>query len=133
MALHGGGLAAGGGGRGQLTHLPNNFNDSESIFGKGAEQNHRTLKCSQIMSTQFFKHAAPLSDDTAIHTDKNISYSSYYRGSPDSTNFVPPGNRTIAKIVLSGDLFSTKNVNSALQICKAPFFHNFLYTEVILV
>ena len=26
----------------------------------------------------------------------------WYRGSPDSTNFVLPGNRTIAKIVLSG-------------------------------
>ena len=26
-----------------------------------------------------------------------------YRGSPDSTNFGPPGDRTIAKIVLSGD------------------------------
>ena len=26
-----------------------------------------------------------------------------YRGSPDSTNFGPPGNRTNAKIVLSGD------------------------------
>ena len=26
-----------------------------------------------------------------------------YRGSPDSTNFVLPGNRTIAKIVLSGN------------------------------
>ena len=31
-----------------------------------------------------------------------------YRGSPDSTNFGPPGDRTIAKIVLSGDWFSTK-------------------------
>ena len=27
----------------------------------------------------------------------------WYRGSPDSTNFVLPGNSTIAKIVLSGD------------------------------
>ena len=27
----------------------------------------------------------------------------WYRGSPDSTNFGPPGDRTIAKIVLSGD------------------------------
>ena len=26
-----------------------------------------------------------------------------YRGSPNSTNFGPPGDRTIAKIVLSGD------------------------------
>ena len=26
-----------------------------------------------------------------------------YRGSPDSTNFWPPGDRTIAKIVLIGD------------------------------
>ena len=26
-----------------------------------------------------------------------------YRGSPDSTKFGPPGDRTIAKIVLSGD------------------------------
>ena len=26
-----------------------------------------------------------------------------YRGSPDSMNFVPPGNCTIAKIVLNGD------------------------------
>ena len=33
---------------------------------------------------------------------------SIYRGSPDSTNFGPPGDRTIAKIVLSGDWFSTK-------------------------
>ena len=28
-----------------------------------------------------------------------------YRGSPDNTNFGPPGDRTIAKIVLSGDWF----------------------------
>ena len=31
-----------------------------------------------------------------------------YRGSPDSTNFGPPGDCTIVKIVLSGDWFSTK-------------------------
>ena len=31
-----------------------------------------------------------------------------YRGSPDNTNFGPPGDRTIAKIVLCGDWFSTK-------------------------
>ena len=37
-----------------------------------------------------------------------------YRGSPDSTNFAHPGNRTIEKIVLSGDWFSTKKVKSAL-------------------
>ena len=29
---------------------------------------------------------------------------SEYRGSPNSTNFGPPGDRSIAKIVLSGDL-----------------------------
>ena len=38
----------------------------------------------------------------------NELYHRIYRGSPDSTNFVLPGNRTIAKIVLSGDWFSTK-------------------------
>ena len=30
------------------------------------------------------------------------------RGSPDSSNFGPTGDRTIAKIILSGDSFSTK-------------------------
>ena len=34
-------------------------------------------------------------------TNHKIDY--MYRGSPDSTNFGPPGDRTIAKIVLSGD------------------------------
>ena len=33
----------------------------------------------------------------------NIEKGTKYRGSPDSTNFGLPGNRTIAKIVLSGD------------------------------
>ena len=36
-----------------------------------------------------------------------------YSWSPDSTNFVPPGNRTIVKIVLNGDWFSTKSMKSA--------------------
>ena len=31
-----------------------------------------------------------------------------YRGTPDSTNLGPPGDRTIAKIVLNRDWFSTK-------------------------
>ena len=36
------------------------------------------------------------------------------QGSPDSTNFAAPGNRTNEKIVLSGSWFSTKNVKSPL-------------------
>ena len=40
--------------------------------------------------------------------DKEIFLEQWYRGSPDSTNFAHPGNRTIEKIVLNGDLFSTK-------------------------
>ena len=39
------------------------------------------------------------------HTISNLKQLNIilYRGSPDSTNFGPPGDRTIAKIVLSGD------------------------------
>ena len=44
-----------------------------------------------------------------------------YRGSPDSTNFAPPGNRTNAKIVLSGDRFSTKIMIYNFWIFKVLF------------
>ena len=50
---------------------------------------------------------------------------SKYRGSPDSTNFVPPGNSTIAKIVLFGDWFSTKVAIYDFWISKVPFFSYF--------
>jgi hypothetical protein len=45
-----------------------------------------------------------------------------YKGSPDSTIFVLPGNRTIAKIILSGDWFSTKIAIYDFWIFKVPFF-----------
>ena len=46
-------------------------------------------------------------------------------GPPDSTNFVPPGNRTIAKIILFGDWFSTKIAIYDFLISKVPFFSYF--------
>ena len=52
-----------------------------------------------------------------------------YRGSPDSTNFAPPRNCTIAKIVLSGDCFSTKNIKCVSQISKVPFFTQLTYIK----
>ena len=48
-----------------------------------------------------------------------------YRESQDSTNFVLPGNRTIAKIVLSGGWFSTKIVIYEFWIFKVPSFSSF--------
>ena len=48
-----------------------------------------------------------------------------YRGSPDSTNFVLPGNCTIAKIVLSGVWFSTKIAIYDFWIFKVPVFSSF--------
>ena len=52
-------------------------------------------------------HANPNWDLTK--SKNNLSHiQALYRGSPDSTNFGPPGDRTIVKIVLSGDWFSTK-------------------------
>ena len=50
-----------------------------------------------------------------------------YRDSPDSTVFVPPGNRTIAKTVLIGDWFSTKIAIYDFWIFKVPFFPWFIY------
>ena len=47
------------------------------------------------------------------------------RGSPHSTNFALPGNRTIAKIVLSGDWFSIKITIYDFWIFKVPFFSPF--------
>ena len=58
---------------------------------------------------------------TEIHYS-DYSESSKYRGSPDSTNFVLPGIRTIAKIVLSGDWFSTKITIYDFWISKVLFF-----------
>ena len=49
----------------------------------------------------------------------------YYRGSPDSTNFAQPGNRTIEKIVLSGDWFDTKITVYDFWIFKVPYFSSF--------
>ena len=48
-----------------------------------------------------------------------------YRGSPDSTIFVLPDNRTIEKIVLSGDWFSTKIAIYDIWIFKVPFLCSF--------
>ena len=45
-----------------------------------------------------------------------------YRGSPDSTKFLLLGNCAIAKIVLSGDWFSTKIVVYDFWISKVLFF-----------
>ena len=50
------------------------------------------------------------------------SNTSWYRESPDSTNFVPPWNRTDAKIVLNRDWFSTKILIYDFWIFKVPFF-----------
>ena len=52
---------------------------------------------------------------------KNNNVKSYYRGSPHSTNFGLQGNRTIAKIVLNGDWFSTKITIYDFSISKVPF------------
>ena len=38
-----------------------------------------------------------------FHESKHLKFKNMYRGSPNSTNFGPAGDRTIAKIVLSGD------------------------------
>ena len=46
----------------------------------------------------------------------------YYRDSPHSTNFMPPGNRNVGKIVLFGDWFSTKIAIYDFWIVKVPFF-----------
>ena len=54
-----------------------------------------------------------------------VTFFILYRGSPDSTVFVHPGNRTIAKTVLIGDWFSTKSAIYAFWILKVPFFANF--------
>ena len=54
----------------------------------------------------------------------------WYRGSPDSTNFAHPGNRTIEKIVLNGDLFSTKITIYDFWIFKVPFFSYLILKKV---
>ena len=46
-----------------------------------------------------------------------------YRGSPDSTNFVPPGNHTIAKIVLFGTDLELKLRFMTFGFPKSPFSH----------
>ena len=53
-----------------------------------------------------------------------------YRESPDSTNFAHPGNRTIEKIVLNGDLFSTKITIYDFWIFKVPFFSYLMLKNV---
>ena len=47
-----------------------------------------------------------------------------YRESPDSTVFMPPGNRTIAKTVLIGDWFSIKLQFMTFGFSKSPFLHD---------
>ena len=49
----------------------------------------------------------------------------WYRGSPVSTVFAHPGNRTIDKTVLFGDWFSTKIAIYDFWIFKVPFFAHF--------
>ena len=60
-------------------------------------------------------------------TSNLMCLSLIYRGSPDSTVFAPPGNRTIAKTVLIGDWFSTKIMIYDFWIFKVPFFPWFIY------
>ena len=54
----------------------------------------------------------------------------WYRGSPDSTNFAHPGNRTTEKIVLNGDLFSTKIPFCDFWLFKVPFFSYLILKKV---
>ena len=54
-----------------------------------------------------------------------------YRDSPDSTVFVPPGNRTIAKTVLIGDWFSIRNAVYDLWNIKVPFL--LIFTRILKV
>ena len=49
----------------------------------------------------------------------------YYSDPPYSTNFMSPGIRNIAKIVLFMDLFSTKILIYYFWIVTVPFFSNF--------
>ena len=54
----------------------------------------------------------------------------WYRGSPDSTVFAPPGNHTIEKTVLFGDWFSTKIAIYDFWIFKVPVFSSFSLIKV---
>ena len=58
--------------------------------------------------------------------NKNLLYKLLYT---DSTNFGPPRNRTIAKIILSGDCFSSKNIKCVCPISKVPFFTQLTYKK----
>ena len=53
-----------------------------------------------------------------------------YRGSPDSTVFVLPGNRIIPKTVLIGDWFSTKTLFMTFEISKSPFL--LIFTRILI-
>ena len=59
-----------------------------------------------------------------LHFPK-IVFQSWYRESPDSTVFMPQGNRTIAKTVLIGDWFRIKVAIYDLWISKVPFLPSF--------
>ena len=56
-------------------------------------------------------------------TDSPITEFEKYWGFPDCTIFVLPGNRTIAKIILSGDCFITKIV--IYDFSRSPFLDSF--------
>ena len=59
------------------------------------------------------------------HTKLLKKWEQVYRGSPDSTVFALPGNSTIEKTVLFGDLFSTKPAIYDFWIFKVPIFSSF--------
>ena len=56
-----------------------------------------------------------------LYPSSDFNHENQYRGSPDSINFVLPRNRTIVKIVLCGDWFSTENATYVFWILKVPF------------
>ena len=47
----------------------------------------------------------------------------YYRNSTQSINFVPPGNCTIAKIVLFGDHLVLKSQSMTFRFSKSAFLY----------
>ena len=105
--------------------LRTNFTESD-LFHLNTYYTSRYL---QQRSNTYFKHGAGSKNGhfkVLIYRTKMYRSSVFcYRGSPDSTNFVLPGNRTIAKIVLSGDCLVLKSQFMTFGFSKSHFFPHF--------
>ena len=69
-------------------------------------------------------------DPQQVQNLYEVRFEYLYRGSPDSTVFTLPGNRTFEKTVLFVDWFSTKITIYDFWIFKVPFFSSFSLIKV---